>query len=82
MDRVRILEPVLLARLMAVYRASSTSSEPSVTSVTLVGKPFVISHPSSVSVLHPRELQPHPNPLANVAKYDWLRVELFVRGFV
>ena len=42
----------------------------------------MLPQPSSVDVLHPCALQPHPNPLANAAKYDGLRAELFARGFV
>jgi hypothetical protein len=42
----------------------------------------MLPYPSSVDVLRPRELQPYPNPLANTEKYEWLRAELFARGFV
>jgi hypothetical protein len=68
--------------MIAVCRVGSASSEPAVDSSAYLGKPFDISHLSSVGVLHPLELQPHSKSLATTAKYEWLVVELFERGFV
>jgi hypothetical protein len=68
--------------MMAVCRAGSASSEPAVVSSAHLGKPFDISHLSSVGVLHPIELQPHSESLVTTAKYEWLVVELFERGFI